>query len=167
MIYATIIDLAGAATGGWDELAQRACRDARVSGALLQAVASDTSVAAWSAEAATLAEKGLATLFDQLARASRYVDNYVAARYPDGLSADQVATSDLASVTAALALRRTYGTTVPEELLKGTAWADKYLRDLAEGKISLGRSDAQAVEPETAFAFSPRAVTDASLKGFA
>ena len=147
--YATLDDLARAATGGWDELAQRAGASALVDGALLQATVLFAERDAWSLEAQGLANQALARLEDALERASRHADTYMFPRYRAvmPLAAELVLSSDLPSVVAAIALKRLYGTSVPEELRKGTQWADDYLRDLSKGTVSLGAVDATVAQP--------------------
>lgn len=141
--YATMDDLARAATGGWDELAQRAAPSALVDGPLMQATAGADDRSAWDAEACELADVALVRLQDALERASRHADTYLFPRYRSAmpLSAEMVHGSDLPSVVAAIALKRLYGTSVPEELRQGTQWADDYLRDLSRGIVSLGGAD--------------------------
>jgi len=148
MTYATLDDLVRAATGGWDELAQRAAPSALVDGALLQATAAAGDRSAWSAEAQAEADAALARLTDALERASRHADTYLFPRYRAvlPLAAELVQGSDLPSVVAAIALKRLYGTSVPEELRRGTQWADDYLRDLAKGTVSLGGADATVAQ---------------------
>lgn len=169
MSYATLDDLARAATNGWAELAQRACRDARVDGALLRAVATSGDLSAWSAEAIALAQAGVALLTDEAERVSRYADTFLAPRYAPilPLSAGVLAGTDLPTVLATIALRRLYGHAVTDDMLKATRWADDYLRDLAAGRVSLGVPVVEADDPEVKHAFSERQITDDTLRGFA
>ncbi|MBH2010288.1 MAG: DUF1320 family protein [Xanthomonadaceae bacterium] len=141
--YATLDDLAQAATGGWSELAQRAAPSPLVDGPLMQATASASDRSAWDAEACEQADAALVRLQDALDRASRHADTYLFPRYRGAmpLSAELVQGSDLPSVVAAIALKRLYGTSVPEDVRKGTQWADDYLRDLSRGTVSLGGAD--------------------------
>lgn len=166
MSYATLADLARIATAGWDELAQRGVRDARVSGQLLRTLAEGGDTSAWPAEVVTEGEHALVVLEESLDRASRHADTYIAPRFGTPVPPELVATSDLSSVVAAIALRRLYGTTVPKEVLDGTKWADDYLRDVAAGRVSLGNADAPGTDPDVQYSFSPRGITDDSLKGF-
>ena len=147
--YATLDDLARAATGGWDELAQRASASALVDAALLQATVAAGDRSAWSLEAQAQADIAMARMNDALERASRHADTYMFPRYRAvmPLAADLVQGSDLPGVVAAIALKRLYGTSVPEELRKGTQWADDYLRDLSKGTVSLGAVDATVAQP--------------------
>lgn len=149
MPYATVADLQRCATGGWDELAQRAAVSALVDGALLQATAQATDRSTWSAQAQQLADTALARLHDALERASRHADTYLFPRYQSSmpLAPELVLGSDLPSVVAAIALKRLYGTSVPEDLRRGTQWADDYLRDVSKGVVSLGAVDAQVAQP--------------------
>lgn len=147
--YAGLQQLADAATGGWQELAQRASTDPAVDGALLQASAQAQDRSAWDAEAQAAADAALARLQDALERASRHADTYLFPRYRQQmpLPADLVDGSSLPAVVAAIALKRLYGTSVPEDLRKGTQWADDYLRDLSKGTVSLGGADATVAQP--------------------
>ncbi|MCK9988676.1 MAG: hypothetical protein AzoDbin1_05148 [Azoarcus sp.] len=169
MNYATLDDLARAATNGWAELAQRACRDARVDGALLRAVATSGDVSAWSAEAIALAQAGVVVLADEVERVSRYADTFLVGRYAAvlPLSAGVLAGTDLPTVVATIAVRRLYGHAATEEMLKATRWADDYLRELAAGRVSLGVPAQTADDPEVRYSFSERQVTDDTLRGFA
>lgn len=166
MLYATLADLARVATGGWVDLAQRAGRDARVGGELLRTRAGGGDVSAWPADAVAAADDALAVLGDVLERTSRHADTYINPRFRGPLPADLVATSDLPTVVATIAYRRLFGAAVGKELAEATRWADQYLRDLADGRVSLGRHDAQGADPETQFDFAPRAITDDALRGF-
>lgn len=149
MLYATLDDLARAATDGWDELAQRAARSPLVDGMLLQATAEGGDRSTWSADALALADTALVRLEDVLERASRHADGYIAPRYTGvlPLPAALVASSNLPAVVAAIALRLLYGAIVPEEIAKGTRWADEFLRDLSTGRVSLGVADTATSQP--------------------
>ena len=63
------------------------------------------------------------------------------------LSAEVVAASSLPSVVAAIAMRRLYGHDVPEDVRRGTAWADDYLVQLSKGVVSLGAVDTVVAQP--------------------
>lgn len=147
--YATLADLLQAATGGWEELAQRGAMSALVDGGLLQATALNTVRTAWSVEAQAAADVALVRLNDALTRASSHADTYMFPRYRTvmPLAPEVVQASALPSVVAAIALKRLYGTSVPEEVRKGTQWADDYLRDLSKGVVSLGAVDVTVAQP--------------------
>lgn len=147
--YATLQQLADAATGGWDELAQRATTDPEVDGALLQATAQGDDRSSWDAPAQASADAALVRLQTALEMASRHADTYLFPRYRQAmpLPTDMVAGSSLPAVVAAVALKRLYGATVPEELRRGCQWADDYLRDIARGVVSLGAADADVATP--------------------
>ncbi len=156
MAYASVDDLARAATGSWDELAQRAASGAAaalVDGELLRATAAGADRSAdpghWSVEAQLAATAALERLADALERASRHADTYLFPRYRAAmpLAPELVQGSDLPSVVAAIALRRLYGTTVPEELRRGTQWADDYLTAISRGTVSLGVADVAVAQP--------------------
>lgn len=164
--YATLADLARVATAGWDDLAQRAVSDARVTGQLLRTLAEAGDTSAWPAEVVLEAGHALVVLEDTLDRASRHADTYINPRYRGPLADALVAASDLPTVVATIAYRRLFGAQLPKEVAEGTRWADAYLRDLADGRVSLGQHDAQGADPETMASFSPRRVTDDTLRGF-
>lgn len=152
MAYATLDDLARAATGGWEELAQRGATGADaalVDGDLLHRTAAGADRTAWSAEAQAAADATEVRLTDALDRASKHADTYLFPRYRAvmPLSAELVQGSDLPSVVAAIALKRLYGTTVPEDLRKGTQWADDYLVNVSKGVVSLGVADVAVAQP--------------------
>ena len=149
MRYATLDHLVQSATGGWDELAQRAATSALVSGELLRltAIAGDRS--AWGPEALAAADAALARIEAALDMASRHADTHLFPRYRASmpLGADLVAGSDLPTVVATIALKRLYGTTVPEEVRRGAQWAEDYLMALAKGQVSLGSADIEVAQP--------------------
>lgn len=150
MSYATIVHLASLATNGWSELAERGCPTSPdVDAELMQAAASGASTAAWPADLVALAIDGVARIDTALDMASRHVDTYLYPRYRAQMPLPQavVDASPLADVVAALALRRLYGTVVPEDVAKGTAWADQYLRDVSKGTVSLGAADTVVAQP--------------------
>lgn len=147
--YATITDLVNAATGGWTELAQRAAPEAVLDAELLRAVATAGDVSEWPAEAIAVAVTALARLNDAIERAAKHADTYLFPRYRQRmpLSDDLVTGSSLPAAVAAIALKRLYGASVPEELRRGTAWADQYLTDLSKGVVSLGAGDTDVAQP--------------------
>lgn len=150
MPYATVDQLAQAATGGWGELAARACpTHPGLDAALVQAVASGGDTVAWPADDVAVAQQGVQRLTDVLDMASRHADTYLYPRYRQQmpLPPDVVASSPLPDVVAALALRRLFGAEVPEGIAKGTKWADDYLRDLSKGVVSLGAMDTAVATP--------------------
>ena len=147
--YATINDLVNAATGGWTELAQRAALDAVLDAELLRLVATAGDVSAWTSEQIAVALSALARLQDALDKASRHADTYLFPRYRSRmpLPIDLVQGSSLPGAVAAIALKRLYGTSVPEDLRRGAAWADQYLVDLSKGIVSLGGADNDVAQP--------------------
>ena len=149
MAYATPADVARVATRGWDDIAQRAVQNARVPGETLRALYSGESVAGVAADVLELAQRGLALVADTLERASRHADTYLFPRYRASmpLPTDMVLGSSLPGAVAAIALKRLYGTLVPEELRRGAAWADQYLVDLSKGVVSLGGADTDVAQP--------------------
>lgn len=163
-MYATVSDLLRAATGGWDDLAQRASTSPLVDGALLQATAEATNRSAWTAEACAYADAALARLQDVLNRASRHADTYLFPRYRQTmpLAEELVQSSDLPSVVAAIAYKRLYGTNLPEDVRKGVQWADDYLRDLSRGVVSLGVQDAAVTPAGQVLSRSPGRTFDLS-----
>ena len=147
--YATMNDLANAATEGWRELAQRGAPEAVLDSALLFAVAMGGDASGWTPEEVAVATAALARLQDALDRASRHADTYLFARYRASmpLPTDMVLGSSLPGAVAAIARKRLYGTSVPEELRRGAAWADQYLVDLSKGVVSLGGADTEVAQP--------------------
>ncbi|CAM3349261.1 phage protein Gp36 family protein [Paracidovorax anthurii] len=147
--YASTIDLVNAATEGWRELAQRAAPEAVLDADLLRLVATAGDVSDWNADAIAVAATALARLQDALERASRHADTYLFPRYRARmpLPADLVQGSSLPGAVAAIALKRLYGTSVPEDLRRGSAWADQYLTDLSKGVVSLGGADTEVAQP--------------------
>lgn len=147
--YATLTDLASAATDGWRELAQRGAPEDVLDSALLFVVAGDGDTSAWPPEAVAVANAALARLQDALERASRHADTYLFPRYRSRmpLPVELVQGSSLPGAVAAIALKRLYGTSVPEELRRGSAWADQYLVDLSKGVVSLGGADTEVAQP--------------------
>lgn len=148
-VYATFADLVLAATGGWAELAQRASPDPAVTGELLQATVEGGNRSAWSPEAQVAADAAVERLQDALDRASRHADTYLYPRYRQymPLPAELITGSSLPLAVATIAIKRLYGTTVPEDVRKGAQWADDYLRDLSAGKVSLGMPDTDVAQP--------------------
>lgn len=160
MSYCQAADVANTATGGWEELAQRANpTGAGVDGELLQAAcAAVPDLTAWPADLQALAVQAAARVTDAIANAGRHIDTYLFPRYRGvmPLADDTIAASSLPAVCAAIALRRLYGASVPEDLRAGTKWADQYLVDLSKGIVSLGQVDtAVAQEPGRTVARAP------------
>lgn len=151
MPYCNAADVANSATGGWEELAQRANpTGAGVDGELLQAAcAAVPDLTAWPADLQALAAQAAARVADAIDMASRHIDTYLFPRYRGvmPLAPETVQGSSLPPVCAAIALRRLYGTSVPVEILKGTAWADQYLVDVSRGVVSLGQVDNAVAQP--------------------
>ncbi|MDO5289341.1 MAG: DUF1320 family protein [Pseudomonadota bacterium] len=149
MSYATAADLARVATRGWDDLAQRAAQNARVPGELLRTLYTGGSTAGVDADVLSLAQRAMELLHDALERASRHADTYIQPRYQGQLPlpAHLVDGSDLPTVVATVAYRRLMGASLSEDVDRNTAWAEKYLRDLAAGVVSLGGSDHDTPQP--------------------
>lgn len=166
MTYCTAADVANTATGGWEELAQRANpTGAGVDGELLQAACVGLNnppavpdLTAWPADLQALAVDAAARVASVIDMASRHIDTYLFPRYRQVMPLDPavVQASSLPAVCAAIALRRLWGASVPKELLSGTAWADQYLVDVSKGIVSLGQVDtAVAQAPGQTVARSP------------
>lgn len=147
--YASASDVALAATGGWAEVAQRACAVPGVDADLMQAVATGQPTGAWSNDLVAVAQAGLSKLSAALDMASRHADTYLYPRYRQAmpLPTEVVSASSLPAVVAAIAMRRLYGHDVPEDVRKGTAWADDYLVQLSKGIVSLGAVDTVVAQP--------------------
>jgi len=148
-MYATLDDLLQTATGGWDDLAQRASASPLVDASLLQATVALTDRSAWSAPAQAAADAAVLRMSAALERASAHADTYLFPRYRSQmpLPPDLVAGSALPAVVAAIAYKRLYGAQVPDEVRKGCQWADDYLRDISKGVVSLGAVDATVAQP--------------------
>ncbi len=149
MAYATPADVARVATRGWDDIAQRAVQNARVPGETLRALYSGESVAGVAADVLELAQRGLALVADTLERASRHADTYIQPRYQGQLPlpAHLVSGSNLPTVVATIAYRRLMGASLSEDVDRNTAWAEKYLRDLADGRVTFGATDSATPQP--------------------
>jgi phage gp36-like protein len=150
-MYCTAADVANAATGSWEELAQRANpTGAGVDGELLLAAVAEEPLTDWPPESQALAAAAVLRVADAIDKAGRHIDTYLFPRYRSVMPLDPavVAASSLPAVCAAIALRRLYGASVPEEVRKGTAWADQYLVEVSKGIVSLG-------QPDTAVAQAP------------
>ncbi len=147
--YATLTDLANAATDGWRELAQRGAPDAVLDSALLTVAAAGGDTSAWPSDEVAVTTVAIARLQDALDRASKHADTYLFPRYRAQmpLPTDLVQGSSLPAAVAAIALKRLYGSSVPEDLRRGAAWADQYLADLNKGVVSLGGTDTEVAQP--------------------
>ena len=149
MPYATPADVARVATRGWDDIAQRAVQNARVSGETMRLLYSGGSMAGVAADVLELAQRGLEHVEDVLERTSRHADTYIQPRYQGQLPlpAHLVAGSDLPTVVATIAYRRLMGTALSEDADRNTAWAEQYLRDLADGRVTFGATDTATPQP--------------------
>lgn len=174
-MYCTPLEVANTATGGWAEVAQRAMPEgAGVDGQLLQAalaaaagLAAGTGAGAawddWTLDLQDLGIQAATRVNDAIAMAGRHIDTYLFPRYRGIMPLDPVVVqaSSLPAVCAAIALRRLYGASLPEELRLGTKWADQYLVDLSKGQVSLGQPDVAVAQP------AGRVVSKAPRKSFA
>lgn len=162
-MYCTPADVANTATGGWEELAQRASpSQAGVDGELLQAACAAVPVLTdWPADVQDLGTQAAARVVDAIAMAGRHIDTYLFPRYRGVMPLEPatVQASSLPAVCAAIALRRLYGASVPEELRVGTKWADAYLVELSKGIVSLGQVDTEVAQApgQTAARAQPKA----------
>lgn len=149
MVYATLNDLLQAAAHGWDDLAQRAGMNALVDAELMQATVGGAARTQWSAPAIAAADAALLRMNEALGRASAHADTYLFPRYRAvmPLAPELVAGSSLPAVVAAIAFKRLHGAMVPDEVRKGSQWADDYLRDVSKGVVSLGAVDATVAQP--------------------
>lgn len=149
MSYATPADLARVATRGWDDIAQRIAQNARVPGELLRTLWEGGSAAGVAADVLDMAQRALEQAQDVLERTSRHADTYIQPRYQGvlPLPAHLVAGSDLPTVVATIAYRRLMGASLSEDIDRNTAWAEKYLRDVADGKVTLGATDTATPQP--------------------
>ena len=143
-MYCTAADVANAATGSWEELAQRANPvGAGVDGELLRAAVAGDSLAEWPPEAQALAADAVARVNDAIDSAGKHIDTYLFPRYRGvmPLAPETIIASSLPAVCASIALRRLYGASLPQELRDGTKWADDYLVNISKGIVSLGQVD--------------------------
>ena len=149
MAYATPADVARVATRGWDDIAQRAVQNARVSGELLRTLYEGGSTAGVAADVLALARRGLEHVSDVLERSSRHADTYIQPRYQGvlPLAAHLVNGSDLPTVVATIAYRRLMGASLSEDIDRNTKWAEAYLRDLADGRVTFGATDNNTPQP--------------------
>lgn len=150
MAYCTAADVANAATSGWEELAQRANpTGAGVDAELLQAAVAGNDLTDWPEENQQLAAAAVLRVNDAIDMAGRHIDTYLFPRYRQvmPLPTETVLASSLPAVCAAIALRRLYGAAVPEDIRRGTAWADQYLVDVSKGIVSLGVTDTAVAQP--------------------
>ena len=162
-MYATAADMLRAATGGWNDLAQRASASPLVDGALLQATVEGADRSAWTPAARGEADQAWSKLQDVLNRASRHADTYLFPRYRQTMPLLDavVQASSLPDAVAAIAYKRLYGALVPEGVRKGCQWADDYLKDLSTGRVSLGVQDeVVAQSPGKVASRSPARVFD-------
>lgn len=151
-MYCTPEDLAAAATAGWDELASRAAPAASgpaIEPELLRAALAGSSLDAWPEDLHGPAQAAATRVQSVIDMASRHIDTYLYPRYRHvmPLAPADVQASSLPGVCAALALRRLYGAAVPEDIRRGTAWADAYLTDLSRGVVSIGQADTATAQP--------------------
>lgn len=82
-MYCTAADVADAATGGWDEVAQRAHpTGAEVGGELLQAACADVpDLSDWPEDVQALAVAAALRVASAIDMASRHIDTYLYPRY--------------------------------------------------------------------------------------
>lgn len=73
----------------------------------------------------------------------------------------------LERLNATLARCALFANPMPEEVVRSREAAIRLLRDIANGVASLGAGDVAVASGEVAFEFSPRAITDDTLRGFA
>ena len=149
MSYATPADVARVATRGWDDLAQRTMQNARVPGDLLRTLYEGGSTAGTAPDVLEMAQRALEHVRDVVERTSRHADTYIQPRYQGALPlpAHLVNGSDLPTVVATIAYRRLMGASLSEDVDRNTAWADRYLRDLADGRVTLGGTDTATPQP--------------------
>ncbi|MBR4877061.1 MAG: DUF1320 family protein [Rhodocyclaceae bacterium] len=164
--YCTPSDMAVVATGGWEELAQRAAQDGRVTGELLELTCTGADRGQYDFLARELADKALARLERHCESVTHYAETFIAVRYRTPLSIDIIAHSDLPSVCATIAVLRLAGISATQDMREAAQWAERYLSRIADGKASLGRQQVQGNDPVTLATFSGRAMTDIDLQGF-
>lgn len=164
--YCTPSDMAVVATGGWEELAQRAAQDGRVTGELLRGLYEGSALSGQSAEVRRKAQEALDLLVALCDKTSRFADTFIAVRYRTPLATETVAAADLTSVVATIAVLRLHGVAATEDVRAASKWAFDYLNAVQSGRASLGRQQVQGNDPVTLATFSGRAVTDIDLNGY-
>jgi phage gp36-like protein len=145
MPYATPTDLLffGAA-----ELSQLAApEDNRVTGDLLRLTIESGDRSAHTAEEIAAADAALLRLEGVLDRASKRIDSYLAPKYPLPLSSELIAGSELGQacmdISRFLLMEDAATDTVKDRYDRAVAW----LRDLSNGKASLGPVDTAVATP--------------------
>lgn len=146
-MYCTAADIANTATGGWDELAQRASpTHAGVDGELLAAAANGDDISGYPVGVQELANAAAMRVAWAIDMASRHINTYLYPRYREYMPLDAavIAESSLPACCAAIALKRLWGASMPRDMADQLSWADKYLTDISKGTVSLGLAEAQA-----------------------
>jgi phage gp36-like protein len=147
MHYCTAADIANTATGGWEELAQRASpTQAGVSGALLAAAANGDDISDQPASVQELANAAALRVAWAIEMSSKHIDTYLYTRYREfmPLAPEVIVASSLPACCAAIALKRLWGASMPRDMADQLKWADQYLVDISKGVVSLGQAEAQA-----------------------
>jgi phage gp36-like protein len=163
VVYATIEDIVQTAQNGWQEVAQRGCTEAVLDPDALKTLVRGEAMGMFDLDMQKLAQDAVYRLKAALDMASRHVDTYLFPKYRAymPLKPELVRSSDLPAVVAAIALKRLYGTGLTEDMRKALSWTDDHLRDIANGKISLGTQDtAVAVAPGNTVSRAPRRAID-------
>lgn len=139
--YATVLDLVG--RYGPDELAQRTDRQLPrlVTGQMLQTAAEGGDLSGLDEQQQVAIAASLVVLEQALTDASVMVNGYVASRYPVPMASVPTV---LIRLTCELARYHLYEDACPENIEKRYNAALKTLRDIADGKLSLGESNTSA-----------------------
>lgn len=147
MHYCTAADIANTATGGWEELAQRASpTHAGVDGALLADAVNGDDLSGYPVSVQELANAAAMRVLWAIDMASRHIDTYLYTRYREymPLAPEVIVASSLPACCAAIALKRLWGASMPRDMADQLKWADQYLVDISKGVVSLGQAEAQA-----------------------
>lgn len=145
MPYATATDLL---FFGANELAQLAApEDNRVTGELLRLTIAGGDRSTYTAAEIAAADAALVRLNGVLDRASKRIDSYLAPRYPLPLDAQLIAGSELIQacmdISRFMLMEDAATDTVKDRYDRAIAW----LRDLSNGKASLGPVDTGVAAP--------------------
>lgn len=129
-----------------EELAQRADRGTPrlVSAAMLQAAAAGQSLAGYTADEQAAAATALALIDQALADANDTIDGYLAGRYAVPLASPPVVVKRLACDLARYFL---YDDQVTDTIQKRYDAAERFFREVAAGRVSLGADLGAAGQP--------------------
>lgn len=168
MAYATAQDLL--LWFGAGELTEVAAPDDRapITTALLRLSIEGGARDNFSSEALETADQTLARIQAVLDEGSRFLDSYLAHRYPLPLSAEVVAASPLPRACSVLALALLYDDQLPEAVAQRQGRVLDWLQDLAAGRVDLAPASASTgrVAGGPSYVTVARVFDDQTLRGF-